>query len=194
MFRTIKEELRQKKGSKYKIFLKDQPISYQDFIHLLGDSHEFRTYYSQLLAQSELSAFFWEHKAMSLRSLHTTYEFVLIDSPALAKVEANPAAFLEKFSPGQPIASFKNLGGDAALVVPSSLDTFKAYPHLASFVREAPKNQQDEFWIEVAKTYVAELGDQPKWLSTSGLGVYCLHVRIDSRPKYYSYAAYRQFP
>ena len=32
------------------------------------------------------------------------------------------------------------------------------------------------------------LEEQPKvWLSTSGLGVYWLHVRLDSRPKYYQF-------
>lgn len=33
----------------------------------------------------------------------------------------------------------------------------------------------------------------PRWLSTSGLGVSYLHVRIDSRPKYYSFDEYRNF-
>lgn len=32
----------------------------------------------------------------------------------------------------------------------------------------------------------------PLWVSTSGLGVSWLHVRLDSRPKYYTYAPYKQ--
>jgi hypothetical protein len=38
----------------------------------------------------------------------------------------------------------------------------------------------------------ARLSARPLWLSTSGLGVAWLHVRLDSRPKYYSYAPYRR--
>ena len=35
--------------------------------------------------------------------------------------------------------------------------------------------------------------DAPAWVSTSGLGVSWLHIRIDTRPKYYSYAPFRAF-
>lgn len=34
----------------------------------------------------------------------------------------------------------------------------------------------------------------PVWISTSGLGVPWLHVRIDDRPKYYQHAPYRTWP
>ena len=37
------------------------------------------------------------------------------------------------------------------------------------------------------------LSDQPLWVSTCGLGVYWLHVRLDSFPKYYRYAPYQTF-
>ena len=74
------------------------------------------------------------------------------------------------------------------------LDSFTDYPHLASFVRTAPEEQIQDFWKEVSQTYDADLGESPKWLSTSGLGVYWLHVRVDSRPKYYTYSPYRLFP
>jgi len=32
------------------------------------------------------------------------------------------------------------------------------------------------------------------WLSTSGLGIAWLHVRLDERPKYYTHAPYRSPP
>ena len=32
------------------------------------------------------------------------------------------------------------------------------------------------------------------WLSTAGLGVYWLHLRLDTRPKYYSFQPYRKPP
>jgi hypothetical protein len=30
------------------------------------------------------------------------------------------------------------------------------------------------------------------WMSTCGTGVYWLHLRLDSKPKYYTYAPYRE--
>jgi hypothetical protein len=39
----------------------------------------------------------------------------------------------------------------------------------------------------------AQLGSTPIWLSTAGDGIAWLHVRLDSRPKYYSYGPYRLF-
>ncbi len=35
------------------------------------------------------------------------------------------------------------------------------------------------------------ISDRPIWLSTAGGGVAWLHVRLDSTPKYYGYAPYR---
>ena len=37
----------------------------------------------------------------------------------------------------------------------------------------------------------ARIGIQPIWLSTAGMGVPWLHVRLDSRPKYYAFGPYR---
>ena len=37
----------------------------------------------------------------------------------------------------------------------------------------------------------AALSEKPLWLSTAGGGVAWLHLRIDSRPKYYSHRPYR---
>lgn len=38
-----------------------------------------------------------------------------------------------------------------------------------------------------------EKKDVPIWLSTSGLGVYWLHVRLDTRPKYYNHDEYKYY-
>jgi hypothetical protein len=58
---------------------------------------------------------------------------------------------------------------------------------------------QEELWNATASSMLAKLesdkqGDTPFWLSTSGLGVYWMHVRIDVAPKYYTYAPFRSRP
>ena len=76
------------------------------------------------------------------------------------------------------------------LVVPVPLDANTDYAHLASFVRSATAPQQGAFWQAVGEAVRDSLSAQRLWLSTSGLGVYWLHVRLDSRPKYYTCQAY----
>ena len=94
-------------------------------------------------------------------------------------------------------ASFRNLSGDAFLIVPKPIprdknDSF--YGHLAAFARGAPGPQLDAFWKQVATQYLQELSlnrNKPLWLSTCGTGVAWLHVRLDSRPKYYSHSPFK---
>jgi hypothetical protein len=121
------------------------------------------------------------------------FEFVLLDAPGLDRAP-EPQAFSEQFrSAGkEPLAvAFPNLGNDAVLVVPCPAGPPAAYGHLATFIRHAPEAQVHEFWRVVAEAMEARLGLAPIWLSTAGLGVSWLHVRLDSRPKYYGFAPYR---
>lgn len=89
------------------------------------------------------------------------------------------------------MVSFPNLGGDAQLVVPTLINDPSHYAHLATFVRNAPIDQVRAFWQTTAQVYEQKIGKKTVWLSTAGLGVYWLHVRIDARPKYYRFGAYK---
>jgi hypothetical protein len=100
---------------------------------------------------------------------------------------------------GGRVASFTNLGGDATLVVPCPHPSApRGYAHLAVFLRDAPKSQRVRFWAALAERVTDELAARgahvPLWTSTSGLGVYWLHVRLDSRPKYYQYQPFTRWP
>ena len=70
-----------------------------------------------------------------------------------------------------------------------------AYTHLKKFVRHAPPNQVDALIREVGREMlqrIEEKGDENVYLSTSGLGVSWLHMRMDARPKYYTYQPYKE--
>ena len=55
-----------------------------------------------------------------------------------------------------------------------------------------PKGLAPHKEVETARIpYIPLIGDEVKWLSTAGMGVYWLHVRVDSRPKYYRYQGYK---
>lgn len=81
---------------------------------------------------------------------------------------------------------------DATLVVPTPQSDLSNYTHLGRFIRNAPINQIDAFWKNTGITVSTELKEKKVWLNTEGTGVYWLHGRIDSRPKYYKYKPYRE--
>ncbi|MFE4105063.1 DUF6940 family protein, partial [Almyronema epifaneia] len=63
--------------------------------------------------------------------------------------------------------------------------------------RSAPTQQVHALWATVgrrASQLLNEQGRQPLWISTSGLGVYWLHVRLDTFPKYYRHLPYQAMP
>ena len=83
------------------------------------------------------------------------------------------------------VTSFPNISGDALLVVPMPRLN-KNFATLKDFMENASDLQQRNFWKHVA--YCAKQRMKTRshiWISTSGLGVPYLHVRISDTPKYY---------
>ena len=185
-----KQEL-DNKTTKYYCDSEGQKISFGDWIAYLLNSDEALWLLNEQLKQATFEAYFWEVKPVTSNTLDQPFEFVLVNSNTLSKLTENNSAFKTKFKPEFSVVSFPNLRGDAELVVPSPLPNNTQYVHLAKFVRTASNNQILAFWRRVVEVYKSKIGDQPKWLSTSGLGVHWLHVRIDSRPKYYQHFDYR---
>lgn len=143
-------------------------------------------------------AFFLETKGVSYENAaEKQFEFVLVESDAFEGAEANPDpnAFREHLNCGMAstaVCSFWNLGRSAKLVSPRRRDgtPLKTYSHLAPFLRGASKDERVQLWGLVAGEYlkiIEEWGLSPVWLSTSGLGVSWLHVRLDRKPKYYTF-------
>ena len=184
------QDIEKGKGQKFSISEKQRVLTFAKVIEKWQNDAAFRTFFITLLADAPFRAFFWETPPVTRPTRHRPFEFVLIDSPALANVEA-VTHFFEKYfkDTTEEVITFPNLGKDALLVVPSPVATPSAYPHLAAFMRNAPQQQIHTFWQQVGE--VMEKSSQPVWLSTSGLGVYWVHIRLDSRPKYYQYRPYK---
>ncbi len=117
----------------------------------------------------------------------------MIDAPILDNMCPDTGAFRSYFA-GDDVATFRNLGGDAILIAPSCADSSCSYPHLAAFLRKAPDQQVRKLWRSVGQAVCGALSDQPIWISTSGLGVAWLHIRLDSSPKYYQHQPYKIRP
>lgn len=168
--------------------------TYREALRRLRSDEAFRDSISDALAACPFAAFRWETPGVDRATAERTFEFVLVDAPELL-VEFDPSPFAEHFrEDGHGIVTFDNLGGDATLVVPSPRGPESAYGHLAAFVRGAPRDQVHALWSRIGELVLERLSDEPLWLSTAGGGVSWLHVRLDSRPKYYAYAPYRSAP
>ena len=192
MWTAQHEDLPRARGLRFALFHDLRPASVVEVLHGWREDADFRSFFNDLLAGTPFPAFRWETPAMTADSRTRPFEFVVLDSPGLAR-PPEPEAFAEHFTePAADVVVFPNLGGDAVLVVPCPVAEPSAYGHLAAFVRLAPAAQRDALWQAVGASAARRLGTRPVWLSTAGAGVSWLHVRLDDRPKYYGFAPYRQ--
>lgn len=185
-------------GVRFRARLGAGTASWASVVEALASDGSFRERLTRVLASSRFDAFFWECNAVSAAATHRPFEMVLMDAPALGRMSPSSAAFSEHLGreSSDSVRTFDNLGGDARLVVPTPLVGDEAYPHLAAFVREAPAEQVDALWEATGRAASEWLASKaaPMWLSTSGLGVAWVHVRLDSRPKYYTHRPFRAPP
>lgn len=171
-------------------------LKYKDVISLWQSNLKFRNFYFSILQRSSFNAFFWENPPVTRSTSIKPYEFVLVNSPQLSKISADSSPFQDRFNPmssDETVVTFGTLSRDAELVVPSPIAPHHIYTHFASFIRNAPEHQKHDLFISLADQVKINLNNKPLWISTSGLGVYWLHIRLDTRPKYYTHAPYRQF-
>jgi hypothetical protein len=166
------------------------PLSLGAVLAGLADDPALRAALADRLRAVAHPAFCWELPALTPAALDRPFECAFVDSPALARVVADPEPFREHFSDA-PVAAFESLGRDAFLLAPSPRADDAVYAHLATFVRGAPASQVDALFAAVGLAVRARLGPRPLWLSTAGLGVSWLHVRLDTRPKYFRTERYR---
>jgi len=170
------------------------PLSWFDVVDRWQNDQSFRCFFISILVDAPFPAYFWETPPVTSATINGQFEFVLVDSEQLVGVHTDQRAFANHFAsalPGASVIEFSNLGGDAHLVVPCPDEPVSAYSQISTFARGAPEDQQHQLWTLVGATLEQQLGMQPVWLNTSGLGIYWLHIRLDSAPKYYTHKPYR---
>jgi hypothetical protein len=157
------------------------------------DGEAFRAFFMTELAGSDCPAFFWEMPPVERRTLSKPFECAVIRGDALARMQADDTDFANYFrADPAPVTSFHNLGGDALLIAPRRMTDTDCYGHIAAFARAAPAPQQHALLRLLALKTEERLqaGGSRFWISTSGLGVPWVHVRLDSYPKYYQHRPY----
>ena len=194
MWTARSEELPKGRGLRFSVDRAARPATCADVLSGWQGDASFRSMFNGLLAECLYSAFRWETPALTAATLSRPFEYVLLDSPALAR-RPDPNAFANHFTDTETgVVAFPNIGGDALMVVPCPVAEPAAYGHLAAFVRSAPEWQRHALWQAVGAAMARRVGSRPVWLSSAGAGVAWLHVRLDDRPKYYSHEPYRRQP
>lgn len=178
---------------KYTVTRDGSPIAYAEVLNLWQRDEGYRSFFLSLLSDSPFTAYRWETPPITVDTANRTFEFVLLNSPYLARTPDSQtfAYYFARDPCGDGIVAFENLRKDAMLVVPSPRVQETAYPHLAAFNQLAPDRQKHALWRIVGQQMHHRLRDRPLWLSTAGGGVAWLHVRLDAYPKYYAYAPYQ---
>lgn len=176
-------------------------LSWADVLQdLSGEGTQLRKLLSQALQKMPFEAFFWECPPLSRGTKNRPFEFVVVNAPHLATIEADGEPFseyLQEFQGQEKVQRFFNLGGDSLLVAPSQAAQKdpNTFAHIARFFRDASQSHQDEMWKALGQAVherLSQVGNQSNlWVSTEGSGVYWLHMRIDPRPKYYHWSEYR---
>lgn len=193
MWHTRTETLQDGRVQKFSILRGESRLLYAEVLELWRVSDEFRAFFTRLLSDSPFPAYRWETPSVTAATVGRDFEFVLLRSDGLARA-VEPAAFASHFT-DDDVVVFANLSGDATMVVPCPIAADVGYGHLAAFLRSAPETQIHSLWKTVGRVMQDRLGDrpidQPIWLSTAGMGVSWLHVRLDSRPKYYGYTPFK---
>jgi len=147
MWKTRTESLGDRPGQRTEIYRGTHRLTFLEVVALWQDDTRFLEFYISLLAQAPWPACFWETPPVTAGSVNRVFEFVLLQSRALAAMQTNGTAFDEHFGcelDNEGIVAFPNLGGDAVLVVPGPRAPLAAYPHLVAFSRRAPIMQQKE--------------------------------------------------
>jgi hypothetical protein len=168
-------------------------LSFRQIIDLWQARGELRKFFTAAITECSFDAFLWETPPVTKGTLDRPFGFVLVASASLSRLAPDPSPFQAHFSSrrSEPVLTFPNLGGDALLVVPAPVVDEYCYTHLARFLRDAPKTQVDAFWRSVGRAMHDRVSSTPTWLSTAGMGVSWLHLRLDSRPKYYRHEPYK---
>ncbi|MEM9827769.1 MAG: hypothetical protein AAF958_14355 [Planctomycetota bacterium] len=194
MFNAVAEHIEPNRVTRYRILDSGEPLSYAAVLDLLQFDSAFRGFFTAQLAKSPFPGYRWETPAITDSTVGRPFEFVLIHSPSFCQRQTDAKTYADYFTDSDSddgIVTFLNLRGDSTLVVPSPRAADTAYGHLAAFFRHAPPDQVDSIWRVLAAKVKSRLGSQPIWVSSAGGGVAWLHIRLDSRPKYYAYTPYR---
>ena len=128
--------------------------------------------------------FMWKCKPVN--NLNDKFEYQFHKAIFPEEQDIKPfAEHFKNYKNSKKVISFYNLSKSTKLIVPYPNENTN-YSHLLLFLQQASKQQQKKLWKKIAEVFIKEFNNNTKkiYLSTHGLGVNYLHIRIKSSPDY----------
>jgi hypothetical protein len=75
----------------------DKMVSYAEIVERWRSDGAFRAFFIGILADAPYGAYLWETPTITRLTSTRAFEFVLVDSPALARLNPDPVAFASHF-------------------------------------------------------------------------------------------------
>lgn len=178
---------------KYELYKGSEEVTYYHFLRQMKVNKDLRQLFINTLRDSRFLKFRLEMPPISAHLKNLAFEFILLDSPGLQSTP-DIESFAEHFNQpsGQLYATFLNFSKTSTLIVPTPFGakTAKRYASIGPFMKKSNNKKQraqaDQLVRQVAIEGAAAFEKTTKtYISTAGGGVAWLHVRLDSRPKYY---------
>ena len=183
----------------------EKPLTWREVIDLWRTSTDFRDVFIEALNEEwcyGCEDYYWECAPVVTDSLDNKLELVVKDKGwsdrnGGGRGRDGPETFKAHFAvareKGKEIAVFNNLGGDAVLVAPvQGAQGSDAGETLGSFANYAPTKLKHDLFVSLGNEIHKRVSSKPIWVSTNGDGVAWLQVRLDSKPKYYTYSPYKK--
>jgi len=178
---------------RFKILKNETLISFQEAFELWEIDAQFIDFYVQSLKEFGFKAFFWEHPGLNQNTINRPYECILQKSKTLDSRTINQKAFSDYIHSSNGAEDFWNLGKNAKLVVPTKQSDIEIYKHFGSFLFNAERKQIHALFNKIGAIVQQEIRKGLMiWLNTAGMGVIWLHVRMDTKPKYYKTKNYKR--
>ena len=152
----------------------------KDIGNLMRHNIKFKKEFVSILRNCTFSAYYFQCDKLNFNK---AFSFTLIDAPELVKIQCDYKTFDKQLKNTCKVCVFPNLGKNATLIVPNykiGKNTGVDYRSIATYFKTAG--------MAALIRLVEAMGDnvyENCYLSTSGLGVHYLHVRIEDTPKYY---------
>jgi len=168
-----------------------KPLTWKEFIsESKAKSLSLVLQIQEAISRPNLEKIYFNCPPLTSDDLDNPVEFAILDAPLRSSTDVE--SFKDKFVGKSVVTSFNNFNADSLMVcpIPEEGQDVDIYSSLAPFIRSAPIKQQIAFWARVAKDLDTLISERTVWMNTAGDNVSFLHLRLDSKPKYYHYEKY----
>jgi len=173
-----------------KFLRNDVTLTWRQFIAISKEENKaFVNIIKEAILSTNFKAVFFNCPPVTRDDLNNVFEVAILNAPDLYDINTDVNTFGDKFKGKTMVTAFANLSGDSLMVCPIPLEDQKheIYSSLGPFLRSAPIDQQTAFWALIGNELFTLISKRRVWLNTAGGAISFLHMRLDSKPKYYKY-------